>query len=137
MQIIQALLVNQVNTLGQKSYLGNRHQLFPQSAPNLHYRYSNFIRPLVTLKPLFTPSKFLLSKGQPFIDTLITDDYNLVSRDIDNDFPGMEWENYNSLPSENSSNQLTDVTFNLGNISNLLQSQILCHICIVMREGQK
>ena len=129
MQIIQALLGNQVNTLGQKSYLGNHHQLFPQSAPNLHYRHSNFITPLVTLKPLFTPSKLLLArKGQPFIDTLITDDDNLVGRDMDNDFPGMEWETYNSLPPENSSNQLTDITFNLGNISNLLQSKIATNV---------
>ena len=125
MQIIQALLGNQVNTLGQKSYLGNHHQLFPQSAPNLHYRHRNFITPLVTLKPLFTPSKLLLArKGQPFIDTLITDDDNLVGQDMDNDFPGMEWETYNSLPPENSRNQLTDITFNLGNISNILQIKI-------------
>ena len=129
MQIIQALLGNQVNTLGQKSYLGNHHQLFPQSAPNLHYRHSNFITPLVTLKPLFTPSKLLLArKGQPFIDTLITDDDNLVGRDMDNDFPGMEWETYNSLPPEHSRNQLTDITFNLGNISNLLQSKIATNV---------
>jgi hypothetical protein len=129
MQIIQALLGNQVNTLGQKSYLGNHHQLFPQSLPNLHYRHSNFITPLVTLKPLFTPSKLLLArKGQPFIDTLITDDDNLVGRDMDNDSPGMEWETYNSLPPENSSNQLTDITFNLSNISNLLQSKIATNV---------
>ncbi len=129
MQIIQALLGNQVNTLGQKSYLGNHHKLFPQSAPNLHYRHSNFITPLVTSKPLFTPSKLLLArKGQPFIDTLITDDDNLVGRDMDNDFPGMEWETYNSLPPEHSRNQLTDITFNLGNISNLLQSKIATNV---------
>ena len=129
MQIIQALLGNQVNILGQKSYLGNHYQLFPQSVPNLHYRHSNFITPLVTSKPLFTLSKLLLvRKGQPFIDTLITDDYNLVVRDIDNDFPGMEWENYNSVPPENSRNQFTDITFNLSNISNLLQNQIATNV---------
>ncbi|MBC5796865.1 hypothetical protein H5968_17330, partial [Sphaerospermopsis sp. LEGE 00249] len=129
MQIIQSLLETQVNTLGQKSYLGFHHQ-------HSNFKHNNFIQPLVTSKPLFKPSKlFLNRKRQPFIDTLITENHSdhddLGSLDMDSDFPEMESVNYDlitpeTIIPENSTNSITDTNtkFNLGNISHLLQTQI-------------
>ncbi|MFM5984992.1 MAG: hypothetical protein ACKO9I_06645, partial [Sphaerospermopsis kisseleviana] len=129
MQIIQSLLGTQFNPLGQKSYLGFHHQ-------HNNFQHNNFIQPLVTSKPLFKPSKlFLNRKRQPFIDTLITENYSdhdyLGSLDMDSDFPEMESVNYDlitpeTIIPENSTNSITDTNtkFNLGNISHLLQTQI-------------
>ena len=133
MQIIQSLLGTQVHTLGQKSYLGFHHQ--NNNFQHNTFQHNNFIQPLVISKPLLTPSRlFLNRKRQPFIDTLITENYSdhdyLGSLDMDSDFPEMESVNYDlitpeTIIPENSTNSITDTNtkFNLGNISHLLQTQ--------------
>ncbi|MDB9442007.1 hypothetical protein PN497_11635, partial [Sphaerospermopsis kisseleviana CS-549] len=127
MQIIQSLLGTQVHTLGQKSYLGFHHQ--NNNFQHNTFQHNNFIQPLVISKPLLTPSRlFLNRKRQPFIDTLITDNYSdhdyLGNLDMDSDFPEMELANYDSITPENRTDIITDTKFNLGNISHLLQTQI-------------
>ncbi|WP_137668212.1 hypothetical protein, partial [Sphaerospermopsis reniformis] len=134
MQIIQSLLGTQVHTLGQKSYLGFHHQ--NNNFQHNTFQHNNFIQPLVISKPLLTPSRlFLNRKRQPFIDTLITDNYSdhdyLGNLDMNSDFPEMELANFDSITPEiiipkNNTNSLTDTNnkFNLSNISHLLQTQI-------------
>ncbi|BCL35116.1 hypothetical protein [Nostoc sp. MS1] len=126
MQIIQSLLGTQVNPLGQKSYLGYQHQISSQSNKNyVHQRNSNFIKPLVTAKPLFPTSKlFLARKRQPFIDTLFADGYDLDTSDVDTDFSQIKLETLNFPLEINTSYKLTDIKFDISNISNFIQTQI-------------
>jgi hypothetical protein len=116
MQIIQPLLGTQVNTLGQKSYLGNHH-ISQEASP--YHRYGNFI------KPLFTSSKhFLARKRQPFIDTLFADGDNLGLQDSDADLSEMELNTFNFISEGNT----TDVRFDISNVSNILQTQVASNL---------
>ncbi|MBD2449270.1 hypothetical protein H6G76_19330 [Nostoc sp. FACHB-152] len=130
MPIIQSLLGSQGNPLGQKSYLGYQHNISSQSNTNsLHYRNSNFIKPLVTTKPIFQPSKFLLArKRHPFIDTLITDGDNFGIPEIDSDLPAIELDKSNSIAQANIPDGGTKIKFDISKMSNLLQTQIASNL---------
>jgi len=116
MQIIQPFLGNQSQPLGLTSYLGQNHQLSLKSEADFLHKNSNFIKPIVTTKPLIKTSKFLLSRKHKPIDTLI----DWGDGDIQ-DFPVMSFDERTEV---NETNNLADQIGNIGNISNILQAQI-------------
>ncbi|MDB9373366.1 hypothetical protein, partial [Nodularia sphaerocarpa] len=116
MQIIQPFLGNQSQPLGLTSYLGQNQQFSLKSEANFIHKNSNFIKPIVTTKPLIKTSKLLLSRKHKPIDTLI--DWG----DGDNqDFPVMSFDERTEV---NETNNVADQIGNIGNISNILQAQI-------------
>ncbi|MDB9341365.1 hypothetical protein PN474_19445 [Nodularia spumigena CS-589/07] len=116
MQIIQPFLGNQSQPLGLTSYLGQHQQLSFKSQAKFLHKNSNFIKPIVTTKPLIKTSQFLLSRKHKPIDTLI--DWG----DGDNqDFPVMSFDERTEV---NETNNVADQIGNIGNISNILQAQI-------------